>query len=143
MRRRDQQGGTKKKKKGVCGEGEHLACYLYPKSSKSLQESNTQLWLLTSCAPQAELGGGIISGSLAVFEHQPRDLLGPQSLSPVRVVYSGMMQLCSKTTHRNTLCYPLQTRSLLDITGPRFEAGIWELVSAAGKGPAWTVRVQP
>lgn len=60
-----------------------------------------------------------------------RDLLCPQSLSLVRVVYSGMMQLCSKTP-MNTQCYPLQTRSLLDIADARFKSGIWELVSTAG-----------
>lgn len=74
VRRRDQQGGIKKKKKkGVCGEGEHLACYLCPKSSKSLQESNTQLWLLTSRVPQAKLEGRTLLESLAAWEHQPRD----------------------------------------------------------------------
>lgn len=52
-----------------------------------------------------------------------------------------MMQLCSKTTLLNAHKHPpthtqhFQTRSLVDIAlfSPRFKAGIWEAVTAAGK----------
>lgn len=126
------------------GGGTSRLLSLSEKKLSSLQESNTQLWLLTFCFPQTKCEGGILQ-RLAACKHQFRDrgLLGPYSLSLVGIVYSGMLQLCSKTTHMNT--HTPQTRNLLDMAlfGPRFKTGIWEPVDAAGKHPVWIVLVQP
>lgn len=85
------------------GGGTSRLLSLSEKKLSSLQESNTQLWLLTFCFPQTKCEGGILQ-RLAACKHQFRDrgLLGPYSLSLVGIVYSGMLQLCSKTTHMNT-----------------------------------------
>lgn len=55
-----------------------------------------------------------------------RDLLCPQCLSPARAVYSGMVQLCSKT-HMNTHCYPSKRGAFCIslLPGLKLEFGNW------------------
>lgn len=70
MQRRGEKKGSarrgKTKKKGVWGEGEHLAAVIFiRKEVNSLQESNTQRWLLTFSVPQAKREGGIVQGFAA------------------------------------------------------------------------------
>lgn len=55
------------------------------------------------------------------------NILCPQSLSLVRVVCAGMMQLCRKTSHLNTRCYPskLGTFWIWLVPGLKLEFGNW------------------